>query len=102
MGVVYLIHFDQPYRHARHYLGWVANPAGLRRRLANHRRARLATWRRHRQSKLMAAVGTAGIGWSLARTWPDKTVAEERRMHRLRANPRLCPLCNPKQKESQE
>ena len=22
LGVIYLLHFDQPYRHARHYTGW--------------------------------------------------------------------------------
>jgi hypothetical protein len=25
MGVVYLVHFTQPYRHARHYTGWTAD-----------------------------------------------------------------------------
>ena len=24
-GVVYLVHFTQPYRHARHYTGWTAD-----------------------------------------------------------------------------
>ena len=24
-GVVYLVHFTEPYRHARHYTGWTAD-----------------------------------------------------------------------------
>ena len=97
MGVVYLIHFQESYRHARHYLGFVHSPGGLQKRLANHRAARLETWVRHRQSKLMAAVGTAGIGWELARTWENKTIEDERRMHRAGKNTQLCPICNPKE-----
>ena len=34
MGVVYLIHFDEPFQHARHYLGYTKN---LDTRLAAHR-----------------------------------------------------------------
>ena len=25
-GVIYLLHFDRPYRHASHYTGWVHSP----------------------------------------------------------------------------
>lgn len=32
-GVVYLIHFPHPYRHARHYLGWATD---LEARLREH------------------------------------------------------------------
>lgn len=34
VGVCYLIHFERPYRHARHYLGWTVD---LEARLAKHR-----------------------------------------------------------------
>ena len=30
-GVVYLVHFTQPYRHARHYTGWTADWQPARR-----------------------------------------------------------------------
>ena len=96
MGLVYLIHFDQPYRHARHYLGWVKTPDALKRRLGRHRRARLDNWKRYQSSKLMCAVGSAGIGWQVARTWEDKTIQDERRMHRGGQNTRLCPICRGK------
>ena len=36
-GVVYLVHFTQPYRHARHYTGWTAD---LESRLAEHQAGR--------------------------------------------------------------
>jgi site-specific DNA-cytosine methylase len=33
IGTVYLLHFDRPYKHARHYLGWAES---LDARLAVH------------------------------------------------------------------
>ena len=36
-GVVYLVHFSEPYRHARHYTGWTVD---LDARLAEHRAGR--------------------------------------------------------------
>lgn len=57
-GTVYLLHFDQPYRHARHYTGWTSD---LESRLADHRDGRGA--------RLMSVIREAGIGFSLARTW---------------------------------
>lgn len=33
-GTVYLLHFDRPYRHARHYLGWT--PRAVSERVADH------------------------------------------------------------------
>ena len=79
--VVYLLHFERPYEHARHYVGWTDN---LDARLAEHRAGRGA--------RLMAAVAAAGIQFTVARTWRgDRTF--ERRIHRRHASPRICPLC---------
>ncbi len=25
LGVIYMLHFDRPYRHAKHYVGWTAD-----------------------------------------------------------------------------
>jgi hypothetical protein len=36
-GVIYLLHFDRPYRHASHYTGWVHSPTFLQPRLGAHR-----------------------------------------------------------------
>jgi len=82
-GTVYLIHFDKPLKHARHYLGWADR---LDARLAHHRTGNGA--------RLMAAVATAGIGWEVVRTWPgDRTW--ERRLKRGKNAPQICPVCNP-------
>jgi hypothetical protein len=82
MGLIYLLHFDRSYRHARHYLGYTED---LEARLAAHRAGR--------GSPLVAAAVRDGIGFQVAATWPcDRT--EERRLHRYRNSPRrLCPIC---------
>ena len=78
---IYLLHFDTPYRHARHYLGYAAD---LDVRLAQHRAGRGA--------RLVEVITEAGISFTLARTWEgDRTM--ERRLKNRHASPRLCPLC---------
>jgi predicted GIY-YIG superfamily endonuclease len=83
-GTVYLLHFDQPYKHARHYVGWARN---VPRRLAEHAAGRGA--------RLMAVVREAGIGWRLARLWPGSR-ARERQIKRQGGHARHCPLCGVK------
>jgi predicted GIY-YIG superfamily endonuclease len=82
-GTVYLIHFDTPYRHARHYIGWTAD---LDARLEAHRSGH--------GSRLMQVITIAGITWQLARTWPGGRKRERALKDRHEA-PRLCPLCTP-------
>ena len=81
VGTVYLLHFDQPYRHARHYLGWALDLA-----------ARLAEHARGQGARLLAVVRDAGIGWTLARTWPG-TRTRERQLKNQGGASRRCPLC---------
>ena len=81
-GTVYLLHFDQPYKHARHYVGWTAR--NVKRRLAEHEAGRGA--------RLLAVVRAAGIGWQLARMWPGGR-ARERQIKRQGGHARKCPLC---------
>ena len=83
MGVVYLIHFDEPYKHARHYMGYTRN-GGLDQRIAMHRKGYGA--------RLLEVVNSAGIGWQVARTWENATRGDERRMKGRGLAP-LCPLC---------
>jgi hypothetical protein len=90
--MVYVIHFDAPYHHARHYVGFsTGGPTGrgiIRRRLAAHADGRGA--------RLMAAVTRAGIGWSVVRIFPDATRTDERRIKRQGGHKeRICPICNP-------
>lgn len=79
---VYLLHFETPLHHARHYLGVTRRGLGIR--LVKHYSGRGA--------KLMAAVVAAGIEVRLARTWPAGRDAE-RALKRWKKNPTLCPLC---------
>ncbi len=83
--LLYLICFDQPYRHARHYLGWVESADRLDRRMDRHRRGVGA--------KLLAVLKVNGIGWRVVRTWPDGTKSDERRMKRRGHSPDYCPVC---------
>ena len=83
-GTVYLLHFDRPYKHARHYTGWTADLA-----------ARLAYHERGGGARLLAVVHAAGIGWRLARTWPGGRT-RERQIKRQGGASRYCPICGVK------
>lgn len=74
VGTIYLLHFERPYRHAKHYLGWTSE---LDERLIQHQSGRGA--------RLVAVITNAGIGFSVSRTWRG-TRHKERR---------LCPTCRP-------
>ncbi|WP_306359512.1 hypothetical protein [Nocardia sp. CC227C] len=80
-GTVYLLHFDRPYGHAKHYTGWTTD---LESRLADHRSGNGA--------RLMAVIREAGIGFSLARTWTG-TRSRERQLKREGGAARRCPMC---------
>jgi predicted GIY-YIG superfamily endonuclease len=81
VGVVYLLHFDRPYRHARHYLGWTSSLPG---RVTDHANGRGA--------RLVAVITASGIGWQLARTWTgDRN--RERQLKRQGGASRRCPVC---------
>lgn len=80
MGTVYLIHFNQPFGHARHYLGWASDLDG---RLRHHEKGTGANLLKHARA--------AGVTWVLARTWPgDRHL--ERRLHNG-GHARRCPVC---------
>ena len=81
IGVVYLVHFSAPYRHARHYTGWTAD---LDSRLAEHQAGRGA--------RLLQVITQAGIEWTLARTWQG-TRERERQLKRQGGASRRCPIC---------
>lgn len=85
-GVVYLLHFDQPFKHAKHYLGWTAD---LELRLARHRGE---LEKDGRGSRLVEAVRHAGIGFSVARLWSGDRYLERR--IKGRGLSAYCPLCS--------
>jgi hypothetical protein len=84
-GTAYLLCFDRPHMHARHYLGWTADP--LQDRLHDMLAGRGLP-------RLMRAVHAAEIGWTLVRTWPG-TRDLERRLRAQGTRARLCPRCAP-------
>lgn len=81
LGIVYLIHFDTPYKHAKHYLGWTMD---LNSRLVAHANGQGAN--------LMRVVFEAGISWQLARVWSG-TRYRERQLKNQGGASRRCPLC---------
>ena len=85
---VYLLHFDRPFgtdrQQAKHYTGYAAD---LDARLAQHGTGNGA--------RLLAVVHEAGIGWTLARTWPGGRT-RERQLKRQGGASRRCPLCGVK------
>lgn len=81
MGYVYLIHFDRPYKHARHYIGYSRDTV---LREGRHRTGNGA--------RLMRVVTEAGIGWRVVRVWQgDRTF--ERSLKKRRNSKSLCPVC---------
>jgi predicted GIY-YIG superfamily endonuclease len=82
VGVIYLLHFDQPYKHAKHYLGWTRD---LEQRLADHRAGSGA--------RLMAVLAREGIGFTLARLWQPADRRRERQIKNQGGLSRSCPTC---------
>lgn len=78
---VYLIHFERPFWHAQHYLGYTAN---LSRRIEQHRNGTGA--------KLLRAIAKHGISWEVVRTWPGGPTLERALKSRKKSR-ELCPVC---------
>lgn len=81
--MIYLIHFERPLHHARHYLGYCADET-LQVRLIRHRASRGA--------RLLAVLRTLNINWEVVRVFEgDRRF--ERTLKNRRNTPRLCPVC---------
>jgi predicted GIY-YIG superfamily endonuclease len=101
-GTIYLICFDRPFRHARHYLGWTTD---LERRIKQHREINLDNLVKaqcDRGAVLMAHVNSAGIGWRVARTWENETRKLESVIKRGGYQARSCPECRKRYNETQQ
>jgi len=79
--MVYLLHFQRPFHHARHYMG-MASKVDIRLR-----RHALGSG-----SKLLKAVHRAGIRWELVATW-EGGFSEEIAFKLQHNGPRFCPVC---------
>lgn len=84
MTGLYLLHFDPPFKHARHYLGWARSI---------DRRVRCHLTGGQRSSPLVRAALAAGCVVTVARTWPDADRNTERRLKRQGGLSRHCPTC---------
>lgn len=85
-GFVYLIHFEQKFKHAAHYLGSTIN---LEARLQLHRAGSGA--------RLMEVIAEHGIGWHVSKIWQTESPAAAReleaKLKRQHHDGRLCPEC---------
>lgn len=86
IGVVYLLHFETPFKHAQHYVGFCEKLSGVDSRLEYHANGR--------GSRLMAAVTRAGIQWDIVRLWKG-TRSDERAIHNTSSRS-YCPVCSQK------
>lgn len=84
---VYLLHFNEPYCHARHYLG---STDDLDNRQQEHRTGQGA--------RLTQVIHNAGITFILARTWEGGRDLE-RKLKRWHKSPDLCPICKAQKQE---
>ena len=82
---VYLLHFQEPYKHAQHYIGY-----------ADDVESRIKAHRKGKGARLMAVIKEAGIDFEVACIWPDGTRGFERKLKNCNHGPRFCPICNPK------
>lgn len=82
--MVYIIHFDKPFKHALHYIGYCKDEL-FEKRMEHHRKGTGA--------RLLNAVNKAGIGWSVVRTWPGEDGNFERKLKNASHSKRHCPIC---------
>jgi predicted GIY-YIG superfamily endonuclease len=84
---VYLLHFSEPIKHARHYLGYTR--VSVYDRLIEHNAGRGA--------RLTQVAVSMGIELHLARIWPGADRKFERRLKNRNNAPKLCPICRGEQ-----
>jgi hypothetical protein len=83
LGIIYMLHFSQAYRHAKHYVG----TEDLLDRLDRHAAGRGA--------RLIAVIWDAGIGFTLVRLC-EGTRHRERAIKHAGGAVRYCPACTPR------
>lgn len=83
--MVYLIHFEKKFYHAQHYIGFSKDEL-FKNRIEHHKSGS--------GSRLMRAVTKAGIGWKIARTWPNEDGNFERSLKNKKKSRLLCPCCS--------
>lgn len=84
--MVYLLCFDKKFKHAKHYIGFAENQRTFEARMKHHSKGS--------GSRLMAAIAKVGIGFCVARTWPDGDRNFERKLKNRKKSSELCPHCS--------
>lgn len=82
---LYLLHFDEPIRRARHYLG-ICRSDRLEKRMREHQGGYGA--------RLTSRLVNHGLGFALARVIANASRDDERRLKRAGHFDRLCPICS--------
>lgn len=82
-GTFYTLHFEPPFKHARHYSGWTSRDVSerLREHLAG------------KGSPLVKAAADAGVAVVIARIVPGVDRHFERAQKEGKNVPRTCPIC---------
>lgn len=87
MEALYILHFDRPLHHARHYAGATKN---LQNRLVDHA---LGNGARITRELLLRR-----IGWQLARCWTIPWPWEQH-LKKMKHTPDYCPICTTKPRD---
>lgn len=82
---VYVLHFDPPYKHARHYIGFVKDKHRIRERICEHLSGQ--------GSPLIKAALAAQHQISLAHFWRSAPRTFETRLKRRADTPAWCRSC---------
>lgn len=83
-GIVYLLHLNEPLKHAQHYIGWTSQPVP----------ARLSQHRRGQGAHFLKVAAEQGLKFELVAVWMGTRRFERRLKNRKNAR-RFCPLCQP-------
>lgn len=87
--MVYLIHFDKPFHHAKHYIGYVHSDLG----------GILEAHRNGYGSKVLRALMKAGIGWQVVKLWKEGGRKFEKQLKRRKKTSVFCPICRGRERD---
>lgn len=80
--MIYILHFDKPYYHAKHYIGFSDDPSlRFKRHLSRT------------EQPLLKAVVNAGIGITMKIIDPKGDRNRERQLKKQKNSKRFCPIC---------
>src|SRR5512142_1788858 len=82
--MIYVLHFEPPLKHARHYVGFAESKRTLRARIEHHLAGSGA--------KIVAAAVAAGCTVTMTASF-EGTRDDERRIKKGGHGPSVCPVC---------